>query len=335
MLSLSDDIRKALIAIAQETQVYLEGNILKLIDPVDDPDFRSYLEEAVRRDRAVRQRRLDITKQVQRQNKELVTFNDQNSLLNEELRRALDEQRKAKDDLLETLKKLEKQNQDLAQFSWMISHNLRGPLASALGIINLLKDFNLVTPDNRDLYNHLKTSALRMDEILYDVSMLLEIRDDPPILNEPLDVAEIFNTCCQKLKSMVDQSGVEFQQDFSCCTTITATRIYLESIITNLLSNAMQYRSAERPLKVTVTSGNESGFCLLHIADNGKGIKENDLERIFEPFRKLDYSSTGKGIGLYLARSQAEAMGGNLTVTSEVGKGSVFTLRLPSVPKMS
>ena len=330
MLSLGDDIKKALIATAQESQVYLEGNILKLIDPGEDTVFRAYLEEAVRRDKAGRQRRLDITKQVQRQNRELLEFNEQNSTLNRELNLALEEQRRAKDELLVTLKKMERQNQDLAQFSWMISHNLRGPLASALGIINLLKDFKLVTPDNRDLYNHLKASALRMDEILYDVSMLLEIRDDPPILNEEMVLDEMFHSCCGKLQAMVAQSGVSFKSDFSCCTTIVATRIYLESIITNLLSNAMQYRSAERPLEVTVTSGSEPGYCQFHVADNGKGIKKNDLERIFEPFRKLDYSSTGKGIGLYLARSQAEAMGGTLTVSSEIGKGSVFTLRLPS-----
>jgi signal transduction histidine kinase len=66
------------------------------------------------------------------------------------------------------------------------------------------------------------------------------------------------------------------------------------------------------------------------VTDNGIGISENNFEKAFEPFRKLDYSSTGKGIGLYLARSQAEAMGGTLTVQSELGKGSIFTLRLPS-----
>jgi len=330
MLEFNDDIRKALIAVARETQVYLEGSILKLINPGDDPEFRHYYEEAVRRDKAVRQRRLDITKQVQNQNKELTNVNQQNATLNAELRSALDEQRKAQDKLLVMLEKQERQNQDLAQFSWMISHNLRGPLASALGIINLMKDFKLVTPDNRDLYNHLKTSALRMDEILTDVSMILEIRDDPPILNEDIDVGELFTVCCEKVRDLIDQHGAEVSFDFSCCTTIFATRVYVESIVTQLLANALQYRSVDRKPQVSMISGSENGFCTFSIRDNGKGIRQADLSKVFEPFRKLDYSSTGKGIGLYLSRSQAEAMGGSLGVTSELGQGSVFTLRLPA-----
>jgi signal transduction histidine kinase len=335
MLEFNDDIRKALIAIAGDTQVHLEGSILKLIDPGDDPEFRAYFDEAVRRDKAMRQRRLDITKQVQHQNKELTRFNDQNAVLNAELRNALEEQRKAQDKLLLALEKQERQNQDLAQFSWMISHNLRGPLASALGIINLMKDFKLVTPDNRDLYNHLRTSALRMDEILTDVSMILEIRDDPPILNEDINVDELFTTCCDKVKNLIDQHGASVSCDFSCCTTIYATKVYVESIVTQLLSNAIQYRAADRSPQVTVFSGSENGFCTFSVRDNGKGIRHSDLSKVFEPFRKLDYSSTGKGLGLYLSRSQAEAMGGTLTVTSEIGHGSVFTLRLPSKGTMN
>ena len=140
MLSFSDEIRKAFIDLAQSTKVYLEGNILKLIDPGDDPEFRAYLEESVRKDKFARQRRLAITKQIQQQNKELIYHDEKNQLLNDELKLALIEQQKSKDQLIETLKKVQKQNKDLAQFSWMISHNLRGPLASSLGIVNLMRD---------------------------------------------------------------------------------------------------------------------------------------------------------------------------------------------------
>ena len=330
MLSFSDEIRKAFIDLAQSTKVYLEGNILKLIDPGDDSDFRAYLEEAVRRDKLARQRRLAITKQIQQQNKELIYHDEKNQLLNDELKLALIEQQKSKDQLIETLKKVQKQNKDLAQFSWMISHNLRGPLASSLGIVNLMRDFNLVTPDNQDMYDHLKSSILRMDEILHDVSVLLEIRNDPPLLNETIDLGELLNGCLEKLSTLQEQSGVKLRSDFSCCSSIFATRIYLESILISILSNAMQYCSNERLLEVAVFSDSEPGFCVLKISDNGAGISKDNLEKIFEPFRKLDERSKGKGNGLYLARSQAEAMGGSLSVESELGKGSTFILRLPS-----
>ena len=180
------------------------------------------------------------------------------------------------------------------------------------------------------MYDHLKSSILRMDEILHDVSVLLEIRNDPPLLNETIDLGELLNGCLEKLSTLQEQSGVKLRSDFSCCSSIFATRIYLESILISILSNAMQYCSNERLLEVAVFSDSEPGFCLLKISDNGAGISKDNLEKIFEPFRKLDERSKGKGNGLYLARSQAEAMGGSLSVESELGKGSTFILRLPS-----
>jgi len=330
MLSLPEQVKNALIEIARSTRVYLAGNILKLIDPGDHSDFRRYHEEAVLQDKNTRQRRLVITKQIQQQNRELIFQNEQNELLNQELKVAFAEQQKSKEQLIATVEKIEKQNKDLAEFSWMISHNLRGPLASSMGIVNLMKEFNLITPDNKDMYDHLKISILKMDEILHDISILLEMRNSPPVLNEPVELEGLLAECLEKLQDLRNKSGVKIRFDFSCCTNLMATRIYLENIFINLLTNAMQYRALERPLEVIVTSDSEPGFCLLRVTDNGIGISENNFEKAFEPFRKLDYSSTGKGIGLYLARSQAEAMGGTITVQSELGKGSIFTLRLPS-----
>lgn len=330
ILSFSSETKQALITIARETQVYLDGNILKLINPGDDPDFLEYYAEAVRRDKLARQRRLAITKQIQHQNKELIYHNGQNRLLNDEFTRALEEQKKSGEKLKATLSKLEKQNKDLAQFSWMVSHNLRGPLASAMGIMNLMKDFNLVTPDNQDMYGHLKSSVDKMDEIIHDVSILLEMRRDPPLFNELIDMAGLMMGCSGQLETLQSESGADFKYDFACCTTVFGTRIYVENILTNLLSNAMLYRSPDRPLQIQVTSDSEPGCCLIMVTDNGNGIRESELEKVFEPFRKLDYKSTGKGIGLYLARTQAEAMGGTLTVVSQEGVGSTFTLRLPN-----
>ena len=113
MLVFPDDIKKALIEIARSTRVYLEGNILKLIDPGVDPEFRKYHEEAVLGDKSARQRRLAITKQIQHQNRELINQNEKNEQLNNELKLAFAEQQKAKEQLIATVEKIEKQNKDL------------------------------------------------------------------------------------------------------------------------------------------------------------------------------------------------------------------------------
>ena len=329
MIRLNDETRKALIALAKETQVFPEGNFVKLLDPGDDAEFREYIEKSLARDRNMRQRRLEITKQIQIQNRDLTRYNEQVTILNQDLTIALEEQKKAKEQVILALKRLEKKNRDLAQFSWMTSHNLRGPLASTLGIINLIRDFMQQSADLQGLYEHLRSSAVKMDEVLQDVSMLLETRDSPPILNEELQLQPVLQDCMGKLRELSADIGDFISGDFAACPSLISTRVYLEGILHHLLSNAYQYRSVERTAIITVSSMKEDDFAVITVADNGDGIKAEDLERIFEPFKKLHYSSTGKGLGLYLARTQAEALGGSITVTSEVGVGSRFIVRLP------
>ena len=329
MIRLNDETRKALIALAQETQVYPEGNFVKLLDPGDDEDFRAYIGKALARDRNMRQRRLEITKQIQIQNRDLIKYNEQVTVLNQDLTISLEEQKKAKEQVIQALKRLEKKNRDLAQFSWMTSHNLRGPLASTLGIINLIRDFMQQSADLQGLYEHLRSSAVKMDEVLQDVSMLLETRDSPPILNEELHLQPLLQECVGKLQGQSADIGDFISSDFASCPSLISTRVYLESILHHLLWNAYQYRSADRRAEILVSSIKEDEFAVITVADNGDGIKADDLERIFEPFKKLHYSSTGKGLGLYLARTQAEALGGSVTVTSEVGVGSRFRVQLP------
>ena len=329
MIKLNEETRKALVQLALDTQVYPEGNILKLLNTDDDPDFKSYIEKATARDKSMRQRRLEITKQIQIQNRDLTKFNEQITILNKDLTIALEEQKKAKEQVIAALKVLERKNRDLAQFSWMTSHNLRGPLASTLGVINLLRDYMQASADLKGLYDHLRGSAMKMDEVLADVAMLLETRDAPPIHNEELKLQAILVGCVERLQAKGMNLSSALKSDFSACTSIISTKVYVESILEHLLSNAFQYRSEVRELAIIVTAVIEEEVAVIRIADNACGIKAEDLEKIFEPFKKLHFSSTGKGLGLYVARTQAEALGGSLTVTSEFGAGSVFKLQLP------
>ena len=211
----------------------------------------------------------------------------------------------------------------------MTSHNLRGPLASTLGIINLLRDYMQTSADLKGLYDHLRGSAMKIDEVLQDVSMLLETRDATPINNEEIEINSLLDGCMAKLREHgLDLTG-QVTKEFSACPSVIATRPYLESILMHLLSNAFQYRAADRKPAIRVSSVADGEFVRIDVTDNGEGIASDDLEKIFEPFKKLHYSSTGKGLGLYLARTQTEALGGSLGVSSEPGVGSCFSIRVP------
>lgn len=330
MLTFSADIKRQLISISEDYKVFLEGSILKIINHEGDEAFKQYLDTAKRLDKGVRIKRLDITKQIQDQNKELKRVNDNVETLNTALRESLSKEVYANKMIRVHSNQLEKQNRDLSEFSDMISHNLRAPIASILGIINLMKiNKETYTLDDQTLFDHLETSTKKIDSILKDVSDILQIRDDGNIYNEPIFLDDVFNISLQKLETSIHDSGGVVVHDFSGASKVVATKSYLESIMFHLLSNSFAYFSRERQLMVQVTSTVEDGCFLLRVTDNGKGIKESHRDQIFEPFKKLDYSSKGKGIGLYLVKNHTEAMGGQLSVFSKLGEGSVFTIKLP------
>lgn len=307
MIKLGQHLRQIFIEIGKSSKVFLEGSIIKLVDHENDPDFTEYLNEANRQDKSIRRKRLEITKQIQTQNRELIA---------------------AKKVLEQTLKKLEKQNKDLAEFSWMISHNLRGPVSSALGVINLLSRKGVVTPGNEDLVFHLVESTKKMDQILGDVAELLEIRDHPDELRD-LSLATIVDNSCDYVDDWLKAAKGNVVLEIDNDLMIRGSEKYLQSILNNLLANSIQFRSPHRTLAVKVSVSKTDEHAVIMVEDNGKGIAREDWQKIFEPFKRLDYSSTGKGLGLYLVRTQTEAMGGEVSVFSMPDSGSVFTVKLP------
>ncbi|MFM8348030.1 MAG: ATP-binding protein, partial [Bacteroidota bacterium] len=110
---------------------------------------------------------------------------------------------------------------------------------------------------------------------------------------------------------------------------IMSVRSYVEEILYRLLHNAWLYRSPEREPDIRVSLRKESGQYFIEVSDNGLGIDPKNWEQIFEPYKRLTYTSAGRGLGLYLARAQAQAIKGTLSVESNPGVGSVFHLVLP------
>ena len=100
----------------------------------------------------------------------------------------------------------------------------------------------------------------------------------------------------------------------------------LRSILFNILSNAIKYKSPNRPLEVTIRTEKSDNFILLSIQDNGLGIAKNDIKKIFGVFQRAHKHVEGTGVGLYLAKKSITNAGGDIEVVSELGKGSVFNV---------
>ena len=264
------------------------------------------------------------------QRSNMIRLNEENARINENLE---NEVQKRTIDLSIALKKLEKQNRDLDQFSKLLSHNIRGPVASSLGLINLFNRKDNCDPVNLDIINHLEGCTIQIDEILFDISKILEIRDTPPDANtEEIEFQDALDSVLQKVKTKLNDTKATIITDVSDAPRVKVVRHYLENILEHLLNNALSYQSADCIPEIKITSHKENNFFVFSVTDNGIGIDQKEWEKIFEPYMRLDYSTHGRGLGLYMVNTQVEAMKGHVEVSSSIGQGSTFSIFIPYKP---
>ncbi|MGI4821381.1 MAG: PAS domain-containing sensor histidine kinase [Janthinobacterium lividum] len=221
-------------------------------------------------------------------------------------------------------------NRDLQQFTYMISHDLRAPLANALGLATLLTKLGKDTDSFDQTLSHLRQSMSQADAVLTDLNQVLAIRDQH-VVPEPVDLAAVCTQALASLAPALAQCDGQVRLAIATGLTVRGTRAYLYSIFDNLLSNALKYRAAERPLEVTiqaVTDGN--GGITISVTDNGLGFDTQQAgAKLFQLYQRFHSSPPGRGIGLFLVKIHVEAMGGHIDVTSIVGVGTHFLLSLP------
>lgn len=224
---------------------------------------------------------------------------------------------------------LERQNRDLAKFSQIVSHNLRGPVASALGLTQLFDRKNPSNPVNADVLSRMVDSVTNIDSILKDISSILDLRDNIPSSPDRFDPSSVISSLTLKIEAdLIDPIKPVFNFDIDIKEMVTYLA-YFEKITFNLLDNAVRFcRPGITPI-IHVRIKEIPDYYLLEIQDNGTGIEEKDMDRIFLPFKKLSYESKGRGLGLYQVKTMTHNLGGVVSVTSKVGEGSTFSIRFP------
>ena len=222
-------------------------------------------------------------------------------------------------------KELVDYNQQLEQFAFMSSHNLRAPIARILGLGNLLE----IVTDEADLLKvkqNLITSARELDRVVKDLNTILEIRKNTISSVQEINLTDEMDLIKLNLEKDISETDTTLVIDFSASPTIRTVRPYLDSIVINLISNAIKYRHPNRKPVVEIKSGIRGNLFFLEVKDNGMGI---DLDtyghKIFKLYSRFHNHVEGKGLGLYLVKTQCEALGGSVAVTSSLTEGTTFT----------
>ncbi|WP_375436165.1 PAS domain-containing protein [uncultured Hymenobacter sp.] len=225
---------------------------------------------------------------------------------------------------------LYRHNQDLQQFTYIVSHNLRAPLANALGLVQLLRVEN---PEQVPLLTHLQTSLQQLDLILQDLNTILAVRDKQGVgeVAESVLLIDVLKQVVASLQEPLQQCGGEVVLAVPESLRVHGKRAYLFSIFFNLVSNSIKYRAEDRILRVTITgSPDPAGGARLRVADNGSGFdREKAGEDVFKLYKRFHSVPTGRGLGLYLVNAHVEVMGGHIEVHSAPNAGAEFQLLLP------
>ena len=233
-------------------------------------------------------------------------------------------------ELRTTNEELVKHNNELLQFSYTVSHNLRGPVARLLGLSDLARaEENL--EQARKWIDLMSKTAADLDTIIKDLNKVLDLRNEPDQYLEMVDLATEWKQSISLLQdSLTGQE--EIVANFDALPKIITVRAMLQSTLYNLLSNAIKFRSPERNLRVVATSRLVDGKAIIEVMDNGLGFDTRlHKEKMFKLYKRFHSHVEGRGIGLYLIKAQIEVLHGTIEVESELDHGTLFSVTLPLV----
>ena len=255
---------------------------------------------------------------------------------NDELLRALGETKQARLQAEEAQRQAEEANAAKGQFLAMMSHELRTPLNAIAGYVELLEleIRGPLTSEQKQDISRIKHSQETLLRLIEDVLSFARIESGRLEYHyEEVAIYSILSALDSFVAPSLAQKGLEFHIE-ACGDEITATvdRDKVEQIVLNLLSNAVKFTDSGR---IDISCTADEAHVRIQVRDTGRGIRADMRDRIFDPFVQaetpLTRTSEGTGLGLAISREFARGMGGDITVESEPGDGSVFTLVLPRV----
>jgi len=218
----------------------------------------------------------------------------------------------------------------LEEFSYIVTHNLRSPINNLQGILALLDKLDTQEEKERIL-GLVRNSVMLLSDTLNELSNVLRMRQNPEIDRENLKLEEVFTKIVNQQEIRIKELHAEIRFDFSKAPSISFPKIYLESILLNLLSNSLKYYNPHNRLVVEAVSfigpNNEVVF---KFSDNGLGI-DMDLHgnKVFKMYKTFHGNTDSRGLGLFLIKNQIESQGGSILLESEVNNGTTFTIFFP------
>ncbi|QKJ63188.1 PAS domain-containing sensor histidine kinase [Flavobacterium sp. M31R6] len=225
------------------------------------------------------------------------------------------------------LSKITKINKDLKKLSYTSSHDLRSPVNNLLSIFSLLDVSKIEDSETLQFIELLKSTSESLKQALNDYVDILIHEDNVITQVEELDLSESLNTVIQTISSLIQNSKVTINVDFTELEKVNFNKSYLESIFLNLITNSIKYAKPGSSPSISIHSKRTNGIDQLIFSDNGLGFDmELVKDKVFGLHQKFHNHIDSKGIGLYLINNHITSLGGKIEVESKVNEGAKFTI---------
>ena len=223
---------------------------------------------------------------------------------------------------------LEKANEELDRFVYSISHDIRSPLSSVQGLVNLMK----IEKDNHDQYLGLIESSIRkLDNYTRDILDYTR-NSRAKVETKAVMVEQLVDKCISQVKYMNEREDVTFHKNIKLEKAFTTDPWRLEVILANLIGNALKYCDPKKDNKqVIINVDLKDGDLRIKIEDNGVGIDQFHLDKIYDMFYRASEDSQGSGMGLYIVRETVQLLGGKIDIKSEKYQGTIVNVIIPEM----
>jgi PAS domain S-box-containing protein len=216
---------------------------------------------------------------------------------------------------------------ELSTFLYMASHDLKGPLASVIGLTNIARN-DIEEPKALEYLNLIQECTLKLDRSLMNFLEIIKIKNIS-INHKMVEFKPLVEEILSSLIHQASFSNTEFIIKDSLFSKFYSDKEMIRSIIQNLVENSVKYQTRLRNPVVKIELKEDAENIFIAVDDNGRGIDPAIKDKIFNIFYRGDVSSKGSGLGLYIVKNAAEKLGGSIEITNKPEGGSIFTLMLP------
>ena len=218
------------------------------------------------------------------------------------------------------------QNTRLQDFAYIVSHNIRSHSANLTSLVQLLTESK--SAEKKALFLRLlRTSTEKLTETIANLHDIITVHGDAPQPWEARLLGEEIDKTLEALSALLCPDTMAVHVRVPADLTVTVVPAYLDSVLLNLISNAVKYRSPDRPLQLVLTAHREPGFVVLTVRDNGLGFDVvKNRSKLFGMYKTFHDNEDARGIGLFITKNQLESMLGKIDVQSQVGVGTTFTV---------